>query len=274
MMRTPTPAMPTPRRRKPAAPARPAAPRRAAARVSLARALSKLGLCSRTEALRWIAEGRVKVDGRLARDPAVRVDPDRTRIRVDGAPARAAARVYLMMNKPRGVLTTREDPEGRPTVYGLMKDSGRPWAGPVGRLDRASEGLLLFSNDTRWADALLDPERHVAKTYHVQVGGRPDAAALARLRAGVREGGERLAALEARLLRAGEKNAWLEIVLDEGRNRQIRRMLDTLGYETLRLVRVAIGPLALGGLAKGAVRALTSREMDELARAAGISRQR
>jgi 23S rRNA pseudouridine2605 synthase len=274
MMQSPIFAMPAPRRRKPAVPARPAAPRRAAARVSLARALSKLGLCSRTEAMRWIAEGRVEVDGRPARDPAARVDPAGARIRVDSAPARAAARVYLMMNKPRGVLTTRADPEGRPTVYGLMKDSGLPWAGPVGRLDKASEGLLLFTNDTRWADALLDPERHLAKTYHVQVGGRPDASALACLCTGVRESGERLAALEARLLRAGEKNSWLEIVLEEGRNRQIRRMLDALGYETLRLVRVAVGPLALGGLAKGAVRALTSREKDELARAAGISRLR
>jgi len=242
--------MPAPSRRKPSA---------AQPRVSLARALSKLGLCSRTEAARWIAAGRVEVDGRAARDPDLRVDPARSRIRVDGAPARAEGKVYLMMNKPRGVLTTREDPEGRPTVYGLLKDSGLPWVAPVGRLDQASEGLLLFTNDTRWADSLTDPARHVPKTYHVQVAGLPGPEELARLRAGVREGGESLAALEVRVLRAGTKNCWLEIVLDEGRNRQIRRMLDALGYETMRLIRVAIGPLTLGDLPKGAVRKIRSR---------------
>lgn len=250
--------MPKPSRRRTSA---------APPRVSLARALSKLGLCSRTEAARWIAAGRVEVDGRAARDSELRVDPARSRIRVDGAPARAPGKIYLMMNKPRGILTTRADPEGRPTVYGLLTDAGLPWVAPVGRLDQASEGLLLFTNDTRWADALLDPARHVPKTYHAQVAGLPDAAALARLREGVRDGGETLAALEVSLLRAGAKNCWLEIVLDEGRNRQIRRMLEALGFETLRLIRVAVGPLALGSLAKGAVRPLTPAESDVLASA-------
>lgn len=240
-----------PPRRKPSA---------APPRVSLARALSKLGLCSRTEAARWIAAGRVEVDGRVARDPDLRVDPARSRIRVDGAPARAEGKVYLMMNKPRGVLTTREDPEGRPTVYGLLRDSGLPWVAPVGRLDQASEGLLLFTNDTRWADALTDPARHVPKTYHVQVAGLPSAAELDRMRAGIREGGETLTALAVQVLRAGAKNCWLEIVLDEGRNRQIRRMIGALGYDTLRLIRVALGPLQLGNLPKGSVRQLTPKE--------------
>lgn len=243
--------MPGPSRRKPSAPP---------PRVSLARALSKLGLCSRTEAARWIADGRVAVNGRVARDPDLRVDPARSRIVVDGAPARAAGKLYLMMNKPRGILTTREDPEGRPTVYGLLQDSGLPWVAPVGRLDQASEGLLLFTNDTRWADALLDPARHVRKTYHAQVAGLPDANELERLRDGVLEAGERLGALEVQVLRAGAKNCWLEIVLDEGRNRQIRRMLGALGYETMRLIRVAIGPLTLGDLPNGAVRPLTAAE--------------
>jgi 23S rRNA pseudouridine2605 synthase len=234
------------------------------ARVSLARALSKLGICSRTEAERWIREGRVEVDGRAVRDPLLRVDPARVRLQVDGAPARAAGKVYLMMNKPRGALTTRVDPQGRPTVYEYVKDSGLPWVAPVGRLDQASEGLLLFTNDTRWAAALLDPARHVVKVYHVQVAGLPDDAALARLCAGVREGGELLRAREARVLRTGAKNCWLEITLDEGRNRQLRRMLGALGFETLRLLRIAIGPLQLGRLPKGAVRRLTAAERDAL----------
>ncbi len=246
--------MPAPRRRSIAAPPR----------VSLARALSKLGLASRTEAARWIAAGRVQVDGAVARDPALRVDPARSRIRVDGAPARAVGKIYLMMHKPRGLLTTRADPAGRPTVYGLLRASGLPWIAPVGRLDQASEGLLLFTNDTRWADRLLDPARHVPKTYHAQVDGLLSAAELERLRAGVREGGETLAAREARVLRAGAKNCWLELVLEEGRNRQVRRMLDALGYATLRLVRVAIGPLALGKLARGAVRPLSASELAQL----------
>jgi len=246
----------------------PVPPRRKASavpqRVSLARAMSKLGLCSRTEAARWIEEGRVEVDGRRARDPEQRVDLARSRIRVDGAAAQAAGKLYLMMNKPRGLLTTREDPKGRPTVYGLLKDSGLPWVAPVGRLDQASAGLLLFTNDTRWADALTDPARHVTKTYHVQVAGLPTPAELARLRAGVRDEGEKLAAREANLLRAGSKNCWLEIILDEGRNRQLRRMLGALGYETMSLMRVAIGPLTLGALAKGEVRKLTVAERKAL----------
>lgn len=251
--------MPGPSRRKPSA---------APPRVSLARALSKLGLCSRTEAARWIAAGRVEVDGKPAHDPDLRVDPARSRIRVDGAAARAESKIHLMMNKPRGLLTTRDDPEGRPTVYGLLQDAGLPWVAPVGRLDQASEGLLLFTNDTRWADALLDPARHVPKTYHAQVGGLPDAADLARLRAGLSEGGETLAALDVQVLRSGVKNCWLAITLDEGRNRQIRRMLGALGFETLRLIRVSIGPLSLGELPKGSVRRLRPAERDALSHAA------
>lgn len=244
----------SPRRPRPAPPSR----------IGLARALSRLGVCSRAEAASWIANGRVDVDGRTVRDPERRVDPSRCRIRVDGAALRAAGKVYMAMNKPRGLLTTRDDPQGRPTVYSLLKDSGLTWVAPVGRLDRASEGLLLFTNDSRWSDGILDPERHVPKTYHVQVAGLPDPADLDRMRAGVREAGEVLAARGVRLLRAGTKNCWLEIVLDEGRNRQVRRMLTALGFETLRLVRVAIGPVALGVLPKGAVRPLTAAELAAL----------
>lgn len=237
--------------------------------IGLARALSKRGLCSRTEAARWIADGRVRVDGKAARSAEQLVDPARSRIEVDGAPAPPAGKLYLAMNKPRGLLTTRADPAGRPTVYGLLHAARFPWVSPVGRLDQASEGLLLFSNDTQWANALTDPARAVPKIYHVQVAGIPDDGQRARMREGVRAGGERLAALSAEVLRAGRKNCWLEIVLAEGRNRHIRRMLEALGFETLRLIRVAIGPFALGELPKGAVRRLTAAERKALAASAG-----
>jgi 23S rRNA pseudouridine2605 synthase len=233
--------------------------------VSLARALSKLGYCSRSQGEALVAAGHVRVNGRVAREATLRVDPARDRIEVDGVRVAAERKVYLALNKPRGVVTTRHDPQGRETVYAYL-DPSLPFVSPVGRLDKASEGLLLLTNDTRWAARITDPARHVDKVYHVQVATRPDDATLARMRDGVAdEAGESLAVKAVHRLREGEKNAWLEITLDEGRNRHIRRLLDALGIETLRLVRVAIGPLALGTLAKGEVRALTGEEVDALA---------
>jgi 23S rRNA pseudouridine2605 synthase len=237
--------------------------------VSLARALSKLGVCSRAQGETLVRAGRVRVGGAVVRDPARRVDLARDRIVVDDAPVRAAARVYLALNKPRGLVTTRDDPQGRPTVYECLTDPALPPVAPVGRLDRASEGLLLFTNDTRWAARLLEPASHVDKRYHVQVGCVPDDALVARMRAGVVDAGEPLAVKDARVLRSGGRTGWLEVVLDEGRNRHIRRLLAALDVEVRRLVRVAIGPLALGELAKGEVRALTADEVRALARAAG-----
>ncbi|HET6906420.1 MAG TPA: pseudouridine synthase, partial [Rhodanobacteraceae bacterium] len=157
------------------------------------------------------------------------------------------------------------DEHGRATIYELLKGADLPWLAPVGRLDKASEGLLLMGNDPEWAARITDPSSHLPKTYHVQVRGVPDAQALQQLRAGVAEGDEKLSARAVSLLRAGEKNAWLEIVLDQGRNRQIRRMLAALDYEVLRLIRVAIGPLALGDLAKGSWRRLSAAEIAALA---------
>lgn len=235
--------------------------------VSLPRALSKLGLCSRTQGERLLREGRVRVDGRVVRDPTVRVDMARARLTVDDAPVAAERKVYLMLNKPRGLVTTRHDPQGRPTVYDCLGDPTLPFVSPVGRLDRASEGLLLVTNDTRWAQRLLDPASHVDKTYHVQIDRLPDDALLARLREGVTDEGEQLAAKAARVLRAGTRTAWLELVLDEGRNRHIRRLLGALDVEVRRLVRVAVGPVVLGDLEKGAVRALTPAERAALERA-------
>ena len=240
-------------------------------RVSLPRALSKLGLCSRSQAMDAVRQGRVRVGGDIVRDVGFRVDMRRDRIELDGERARAVSHRYLALNKPRGLVTTRSDPQGRPTVYAALPPDV-PHLSPVGRLDQASEGLLLFSNDTQWAARITDPGSHVDKTYHVQVGALPDEALLQRLRAGVAaDDGEVLAAKAVRELRRGGRNAWLEVVLDEGRNRHIRRMLAALGLETLRLVRVAVGPVTLGTLAKGAWRDLSEdevRELDDASRAA------
>ena len=233
-------------------------------RVSLARALSKLGYCSRSRAADLVRAGRVTVDGVTHRNPAFRVDVDRDRLAVDGRPVTAAERVYLMLNKPRGLVTTTADEQGRETVYRCLDGPTLPWVAPVGRLDKASEGLLLFTNDTRWAARLLDPGTHVDKTYHVQVDRVADEGLLQQVLAGVTEGSERLEVKEARLLRRGTRTSWLEIVLDEGKNRHIRRQLGALGVEVLRLVRVAIGPLALGDLEKGTYRHLTVAEREAL----------
>jgi 23S rRNA pseudouridine2605 synthase len=149
-------------------------------------------------------------------------------------------------------------------VYSCFADAALPWLAPVGRLDKASEGLLLFSNDPAWAARITDPSSGPAKTYHVQIDRLPDAGLLAALERGAVSNGERLKARSARCLRSGDKNAWLEIVLDEGRNRQIRRLLEALDVSVLRLVRVAIGPLSLGTLAKGQWRMLTREDMDSL----------
>ncbi|MDX8520471.1 pseudouridine synthase [Mesorhizobium dulcispinae] len=234
-------------------------------KVSLNRALSKLGFCSRKQGELMIAEGRVRVAGKVARDPSLRVDPDRDRITVDGVQIAAERKVYLMVNKPRGLVTTRDDPEGRGTVYDCLTDLELPFVSPVGRLDKASEGLLLMTNDTRWANALLDPASHVAKTYHVQIASMPDEAMLERFRQGAVVDGELLTASSIALLRRGGRTSWLEIVLDEGRNRQIRRLLGAFDIEVLRLVRVAIGDLQLGDLAKGKARHLTAEELAMLA---------
>ncbi len=239
-------------------------------RVTLPRALSKLGYCSRTQAEALIAEGRVSVDGRKISDPSAWIDLERAAIAVDGAIIAAEMKLYLMLNKPRGLVTTRHDPEGRPTVYECLKGFDGPHLSPVGRLDKASEGLLLFTNDTVLAQALLDPVSHIAKTYHVQVNRIMDDELLARMTAGIVEDGELLTATCARLLRSGDRNAWIEVELREGKNRQIRRMLEALDIECLRLVRVAIGTLPLADLAKGAVRELTEAEVRQLRAQTGI----
>jgi len=167
----------------------------------------------------------------------------------------------LMLNKPRGLVTTARDEKGRDTVYRCFADAALPWLAPIGRLDKASEGLLLFCNDPVWAARIMDPGSGPPKTYHVQIDRLPDAALVSALERGRNSDGEFLKVRSARILRSGEKHGWLEIALDEGRNRQIRRLLEAFEISVIRLVRVAVGELHLGELAKGQWRVLTPREM-------------
>lgn len=223
--------------------------------------MSKLGFCSRSKAFELIREGKVRLNGTIPHNPSTAVRLGVDRIEVAGLKVGAAEKVYLMLNKPRGIVTTASDEKGRDTVYELLPKDLK-WIAPVGRLDMASEGLLLLTNDSEWAARITDPETHLDKTYHVHVGTVASAELLEKLRNGVEtEKGELLRAKRVEVLRAGEKNSWIELVLDEGKNRQLRRMFEGLGVEVLRLIRVSIGSVPLGDLAKGKTRRLTPGEV-------------
>jgi 23S rRNA pseudouridine2605 synthase len=238
-----------------------------ARKIGLARALSKLGYCSRQQAAKLIREGKVRLNGAAPRNPETPVRLGADRIEVQGQAVEAAEKIYLMMNKPRGLVTSAADEKGRDTVYSLLPGD-LSWLAPVGRLDKASEGLLLFTNDSEWGARVSDPRTHLNKTYHVQISARAEPQLLEAMERGVEiEPGEVLRWKRARVIRSSEKNSWLEVVLEEGKNRHIRRMLEAKGMEVLRLIRVAIGPLPLGDLAKGTHRMLTSLELGSLNRA-------
>lgn len=233
-----------------------------AKRVGLARAISKLGFCSRSQAAELIRTGKVRLNGTLRFDPETPVRLEKDRIAVDGQHVGAAEKIYLILNKPRGVVTTACDEKNRETVYDFLNEDSK-WLAPVGRLDKASEGLLLLTNDSEWAARVTAPETHLNKTYHVQIGAIADDTLLKHLENGIKTlEGDFLSAKRARLVRSGERNSWIEIMLDEGKNRQIRRILEHFEIEVLRLIRVAIGPIVLGDLAKGAKRALTTDEKE------------
>jgi len=240
-------------------------------RTGLARTLSKSGYCSRSHARTLIAEGHVRLNGQRVFDPECPVISGQDTVQVEGRSLVSADKTYLMLNKARVIVTTTRDERGRPTVYSLLPKE-IPWVAPVGRLDKASEGLLLLTNDPAWAARITSPESHIEKTYHVQVATVANQALLDQLTAGCNQGGDFLCVKRATIVRSGKKNSWLEIVLDEGKNRHIRRLLAALGVEVLRLVRVAIGSLQLGELAKGGVRSLTREERDAMfaRRSAGL----
>ena len=307
-------------------PVRPPAGREPAGppRTGVARALSKCGFCSRSEGWKLVQAGQVSVNGVVRLDPEWRVVLGRDHLEVAGQPVQAEAKVYLMLHKPRGLVTTAHDEKGRGTVFNCLQEGGArgdstistnraalsspspsgkqgeragekgrasraegaqaeergfhgghapkppalpvPHLFPVGRLDQASEGLLLFTNDAAWADRITDPASHLDKTYHVQVGCVADEPLLARIRQGVQVEQDHLAVKRVSLLRHGERNSWLEIVLDEGKNRHIRRLLSALEVNVLRLIRIAVGPLVLGNLPKGRSRPLTPAEVGSLAK--------
>jgi pseudouridine synthase len=232
-------------------------------RVQLHRALSKLGWGSRTQAMRWIRAGEVRVDGRVVTDPLTWLDLVRQHVTRSDQEAPAAATVVVALHKPRGVVTTRRDERGRRTVYDLLPP-GSPWLFPAGRLDADSEGLLILTNDSALSVRLTAPEHAVPKTYHVTVAGCPTEDTLRRLRDGVElsDGPTRPAGV--RMLRAGTATSVLEMVLTEGRNRQVRRMGAAVGHKVRRLVRVAIGGLQLGDLAPGTTRVLGTEEIATL----------
>jgi len=234
----------------------------------VARALSKLGFCSRAAGFELARAGRVRVNGVVRRGPEFPVHLEKDRIDVDGKRVRESQRVYLVLNKPRGVVTTAADEKGRETVYAYLEDS-LPWVAPVGRLDKASEGLLLLTNDSEWAGKITAPETHLDKTYHVQIAKVADENVLKSMASGIRTPEGILRVKRASLLRSGDKNSWIEVVLDEGKNRQIRRILERLEVEVLRLVRVQIGPQPLADLKKGEMRHLTADEKRAIDQAIG-----
>jgi 23S rRNA pseudouridine2605 synthase len=243
--------------------------------VSLARALSKLGICSRSQAVGIILEGSVQVNQQTQRNPDFMLDMDHDTISVHGKKAKPAAKLYVMLNKPKGLVTTANDEKGRETVFSCFTNTNFSHISPVGQLDKASEGLLLFTNDTRWGNRITDPSFHVEKTYHVQVQQLPEAGIMRKMIEGIWVTETDLApdAPEKVLLKArrvtpvrqGDNNAWLEVVLDEGKNRHIRRLFEAMEIEIRHLIRVSIGDLALGDLAQGAWRFLTEEEANRLA---------
>jgi pseudouridine synthase len=230
---------------------------------TLERVLSKAGVGSRVDARAWIRSGRVKVNGQVVRDPDQWIDMKRDRVRFDGRPLQARERVYVLLYKPTGYLTTYRDPQGRPTVYDLIADLGT-FVSPVGRLDLDTSGLLLMTNDNQLAERVTNPESHVPKTYLVKASMRLTDEQLQRLRNGLELSDGPTRPAHVRRVRDSEKYTHLEITLTEGRNRQVRRMIEALGATVLKLVRVKIGALSIGTLQIGKWRPLTAAELRAL----------
>lgn len=230
------------------------------ARVPLNRALSKRGILSRAQATAAITAGRVRVDGRVVRDPAAPVVPERVRIVVDGEERRRARWRTLLLHKPGGVVTTRSDPEGRRTVYDIVGESARGLAA-VGRLDLATSGLLLLTSDTRLADWITDPTNAVPRVYAVTVRGRMEPSDVARLTTGVQSGRDRLRAASVALRKASGRESHLIVELREGKNREVRRLFEAIGHEVTRLKRIGLGGLELGSLEPGRWREVSPEEV-------------
>lgn len=230
---------------------------------TLDRVISKAGLGSRTEARSWIGAGRVRVNGRVIQTPDYWVDLQRDRVTLDGKPVRAGEKIYILLNKPKGYLTTYKDPEGRPTVYDLLSDLAQ-FVVPVGRLDRDTSGLLLLTNDTQFAERITNPDYKIPKTYLVKASTRLSEEDLERLRKGVELNDGPTQPAEVRRVRDSGKYSFIELTIREGRNRQVRRMIEAIGSKVLKLVRVAIGPLRIEDLEIGKFRPLSAGEVKSL----------
>ncbi len=232
---------------------------------TLERIFSKLGLGSRTDARSWIGSGRVRVNGKIVQNPDHWIDLNRDRVTFDGKPLRAAATRYVLLYKPKGYVTSYGDPEGRPTVYDLLGGVDT-WLAPVGRLDLDTSGLLLMTNDTAFSEAVTNPERKVPKTYQVKTASLLSDAQIEQLRGGVVLNDGLTRPAEVKRLRDGARTTFLELTITEGRNRQVRRMMEAIGSKVLKLVRTAIGPVRIGDLPIGKWRELESREVESLIR--------
>lgn len=233
-------------------------------RERIQKVLARAGIASRREAERMVMEGRVTVNGEVVRQLGFKVDPSKDYIKVDGKRIPDfEPKITLLLNKPRGYLSTVEDPKGRPTVMDLLKRV--KWRlYPVGRLDFDAEGLLLLSNEGDLVHRLSHPRFEVPRTYQVKVRGVPEERDLSRLKRGLQleDGKARLQSY--RLLLSREKNSWIEVVVTEGRNRLVKRMFSAIGHPVLKLKRVAFGPIRLGDLPIGHFRYLTPKEMERL----------
>lgn len=232
---------------------------------TLERVLSKAGVGSRTEARRWIADGRVSVNGRVIVDPDKWVDLERDRVSFDGRPLSKSERTYVLLYKPKGYLTTYRDPQSRPTIYDLLPDREQ-YLFPVGRLDLDTSGLLILTNDTAFAERITNPDFKVPKTYLVKASRHLSDEELDTLRSGValKDGPTKPA--DVQRVRESSGKSVFEMTITEGRNRQVRRMVEALGAKVLKLVRIAIGPIRIGDLPIGKVRELSAEEVRALTR--------
>lgn len=230
---------------------------------TLERVISKAGLGSRTDARRWISTGKVQVNGKIVLDPDHWIDMGRDRVAFDGKPLRSVGKTYILLYKPKGFLTTARDPQGRPTVYDLIRDAGT-WLSPVGRLDLDTSGLLLMTNDNQFAERITNPERKVPKTYQIKASTLLTDEQLDRLRHGVELSDGPTAPAQVKRLRDSGKYTHVEVTITEGRNRQVRRMLEAVDSKVLKLVRTAIGPIRIGNLLIGKWRLLTEEEVAQI----------
>ena len=230
---------------------------------TLERVLSKAGLGSRADARKWIGAGRIRVNGKLIQTPDHWVDLERDQVMLDGKPVRAGRKIHLLLYKPKGYITSYKDPEGRPTVYDLIQSVGQ-WVVPVGRLDQDTSGLLLLTNDTHFAELVTNPEYKISKTYLVKTSMRLSDEQLEQLRKGLMlKDGPTQPAIVHRVRDSG-KYTFLEITIREGRNRQVRRMIEAIGSKVLKLVRTEIGGLRIGDLPIGTYRELLPAEVKVL----------